>query len=164
MCVLINTLHIKLNHPSKTQFKKVWHRYFFVLGSDKLIDEFTQFCHLCNSLKQIPDELFEQSTSKTRKILGEQFFADTLRTAGQSMLVFREVLSSFTTATILKNEKAEMLRENLITLTNSLGIPTPVCVRADEAPAFQLLSICPILNELGITVKSVELRTLIKTQ
>ena len=153
LCGLINALHVKLNHPSKTQFKKVWHRYFFALDADKLIDECTQFCHLCNSLKQIPNELFEQSTSKIPKILGEQFFDDILRRAGQSILVVREVLSSFTTAAIVKNEKAETLRESLITLTNSLRIPTPVCVRVDEAPAFQSLSKCPILNELGITVE-----------
>ena len=39
LCGLKNALHIKLNHPSKTQFKKVWHRYFFALDADKLIDE-----------------------------------------------------------------------------------------------------------------------------
>ena len=135
LCGLINDLHVKLNHPSKTQFKKVWYRYFFALDADKLIDKCTQFCHLCNSLKQIPNKLFAQSTSKIPKILGE-------------------VLSSFTTAAIVKNEKAETLRESLITLTNSLRIPTPVCVRVDEAPAFQSLSKCPILNELGITVET----------
>ena len=47
---LINALQIKLNHPSKTKFKKVWHRCFFALDAGKLIDECTQFCHLCNSL------------------------------------------------------------------------------------------------------------------
>ena len=47
LCVFIETLHIKLNHPSKTQFKKVWHRYFFELAPDKLIDEctHTKFSH-----------------------------------------------------------------------------------------------------------------------
>ena len=88
----------------------------------------TQFCHLCDSLKQIPNKVFKQSTSKIPKILGEQFFEYILRRAGQSILVVREVLSSFTTAAIVKNEKAEALRESLITLTNSLRIPTPVCV------------------------------------
>ena len=58
-----------------------------------------------------------------------------------------------TTAVIVKNEKAETLRDNLITLMNSLQITTPVCVHVDEAPAFQSLSKCPILNELSITVK-----------
>ena len=88
---LIIALHIKSNHPSKSQFKKVWHRHFFV-DADKLIDGCTQFYHLCNSLKQIPNELFEQSNFKIPKILGQQFFADILRRAGQSILVVREVL------------------------------------------------------------------------
>ena len=103
-----------MNHPSKSEFKKVWDRYVFALDADKLIDGCTQLCHLCNSLKQIPNELFEQSTSKIPKILAEQFFADILWRAGQSVLAVREVLSSFTTAAIIENEKAETLRESLI--------------------------------------------------
>ena len=154
LCGLINTFYIKLDHPSKTQFKKVWHRYFFALDADKLIDECTQFCHACNSFKQIPNKLFKLSTSKIPKILEEEFFADILRRAGQSILVVKEVLSLFTTAAIVKNEKAETRRESLITLTNILRISTPVCVRVDEAPAFQSLSKCPVLNALDITVET----------
>ena len=108
-----------MNHPSKTQFKKVWHRYLFALDTDKLIDECTQFRYSCNSLKQIPQKLFEKSTCKILKILGEQFFVDILRRAGQSTSVVRGVLFSFITATIIENEKAETLRESLITFTNS---------------------------------------------
>ena len=67
----------------------------------------TQFCHLCDSLKQIPNKLFKQSTSKIPKILEEQFFEDILRRAGQSILVAREILSSFTTALIIENEKGK---------------------------------------------------------
>ena len=154
LCGLINTFYIKLNHPSKTQFKRVWHRYFFALDADKLIDECTQFSHSCNSFKQIPNKLFKQSTSKIPRILGVKFFADILRKAGQSILVVKEVLSSFTTAAIVKNQKAETLKESLITLTNILRISTPVCERADEAPAFQSLSKCPVLNALDIIVQT----------
>ena len=82
--------------------------------------------------------------------MGENIFAGILRRAGQPILVVREVLSWFTTAAIIENEKAEILRESLITLR----IPTPVCVRIDEALAFQSLSQCSILNELGITIKT----------
>ena len=67
----------------------------------------TQFCHLCDSLKQIPNKVFKQSTSKIPKILGEQFFEYILRRAGQSILVVREILSSFTTAMIIENEKGK---------------------------------------------------------
>ena len=152
LCGLINALHIKLNHPTKTQLKKVWHRYFFALDADKVIDECTEFCHLCNSLKPIPKELFEQSTSEIPQTLGEYFFADILKRAGQCILVVREVLSSFTVATIVNNERAETLREGLIVLTNPIRMSTPITVRVDEAPAFQSLSKCRILNELGISV------------
>ena len=67
----------------------------------------TQFCHLCDPLKQISNKVFKQSTSKIPKILGEQFFEDILRRAEQSILVIREILSSFTTAMIIENEKGK---------------------------------------------------------
>ena len=51
-------------------------------------------------------------------------------------------------------KKVKTLRESLINLTTSLRIPTPVCVRVDEVPAFQSLSKCAILKELGIAVET----------
>ena len=79
--------------------------------------------------------------------MGENIFAGILRRAGQPILVVREVLSWFTTAAIIENKKTETLRESLVTLR----IPTSVWVRIDKALAFQSLSQCSILNELGIT-------------
>ena len=35
---LISALHLQLGHPTKTQFKKVWNRYFFALDSEKMIE------------------------------------------------------------------------------------------------------------------------------
>ena len=40
-------------------------------------------------------------------MLGEQFFEDILRRPGQSILVVREILSSFTTAMIIENERGK---------------------------------------------------------
>lgn len=69
------------------------------------------------------------------------------------MFVVREILSLFSTATVIENDKTETLRESSITLTNSFWIPTTVCVHVDGIPAFQSLSRCPILNKPGITVE-----------
>ena len=51
-------------------------------------------------------------------------------------------------------KKVKTLRESFNNLTTSLRIPTPVCVRVDEVPAFQSLSKCAILKELGIAVET----------
>ena len=34
-------LHLKLNHPTKSQLKKIWDRYFFSLNADKVIADCT---------------------------------------------------------------------------------------------------------------------------
>ena len=33
---LISALHLRLGHPTKTQFKKLWGRYFFAINSESL--------------------------------------------------------------------------------------------------------------------------------
>ena len=73
---LISTLHIKLCHPKKGQLTRIWNRYFYAINSDKLIDDCTQACIMCNSLKSLPRELFEQSTSNVPDAIGKIFFAD----------------------------------------------------------------------------------------
>ena len=70
---LISVLHIRLGHPTKTQFRKLWDRYFFALNAEDLIDSCTQSCSLCASLKKIPKELFEQSTSTMTDVVGQTF-------------------------------------------------------------------------------------------
>ena len=50
--------------------------------------------------------------------------------------------------------KVKKLSESLNNLRTSLRIPTPVCVRVDEVPAFQSLSKYAILKELGIAVET----------
>ena len=49
---LISALPLRLGHPTKTQLKFFWNRYFFALTSDNLINECTESCSLCNSLKK----------------------------------------------------------------------------------------------------------------
>ena len=48
---LISALHVQLHHPTKTQMKKLWNRYFFAIDGGKMIDEVTETCSLCVSLK-----------------------------------------------------------------------------------------------------------------
>ena len=67
---LIAALHLKLNHSTKSQLKKIWDRYFFSLNADKVIADCTTSCHLCNSLKRLPNELFEQFSSSVPQTVG----------------------------------------------------------------------------------------------
>ena len=51
-------------------------------------------------------------------------------------------------------KKVKTLRESFNNLTIFFRIPTPVCVRVDEVPAFQSLSKCAILKEIGMAVET----------
>ena len=57
---LVNALHIKLNHPSKTQLQRLMSRHLYCAGQARIIDEVTTTCTICASLKQLPKELFSQ--------------------------------------------------------------------------------------------------------
>ena len=59
---IISALHLQLGHPTKSQLKKIWNRYYFALDSDSLINECTESCSLCNSLKTLPKNIVEQSS------------------------------------------------------------------------------------------------------
>ena len=74
---LIHALHQKLNHPSKTQLAKLCARYFYAPGQLRIIEEVTEACQLCTAMKQIPKELFSESTGRIDG-LGSQFSADVI--------------------------------------------------------------------------------------
>ena len=57
---LVNALHTSFTHPTAHQLKKLFGRYFFGISSDQVIKDVTAQCQLCNSLKPVPKEIFEQ--------------------------------------------------------------------------------------------------------
>ena len=82
---LIQALHLKLNHPSKLQLLKLVQRFFYCPGSTRIIEEITSNCVTCTSLKQLPECLFTESSSKN-STLGQNFSADVIRVNGQKIL------------------------------------------------------------------------------
>ena len=101
---LLTTLHIKLNHPSRHQLKQVILRYFYALDLDKAVDQCSQTCHTCASLKKIPSCLTQQSTSNPPAAVGISFAANVLKRNRQLILAVRKTVSSFTTACIIEDE------------------------------------------------------------
>ena len=97
---LISALHIRLGHPTKTQLKKLWDRYVFANHAEEIISSCTT-CTLCTSLKPLPKELFEQSTSTMPTVIESSFSADVFRREKQRILVLVEKFSSFAVAQII---------------------------------------------------------------
>ena len=75
---LIQALHLKLNHPSKLQLMKLSNRYFYSPGTARIVEEITKNCNVCAALKQLPSELFSESTQKT-EMFGSNYSADVIR-------------------------------------------------------------------------------------
>jgi hypothetical protein len=123
------------------------------LDIDKHIKESCDTCHTCASLKRIPKHINEFTTSDPCDHIGQRFSVDVLKRASQSILVARETVSSYTSATFIKSEKATDLLEGVSTLILPLhpidGPPTTL--RSDPAPGFQTLHNSQPLRDKGIT-------------
>ena len=149
ICSTRLTTALRLQHPSKHQLEKVIERYFFGLNSSAAISNVTARCDTCNSLKLIPTEILEQSSSLSPTKPGGQFAADVLRRAKQRIFVARDTFSSFTTALLISDGKASSLRSALISSTSFLRNRTCV-IRVDNTPGFLPLKDDKILRHQGI--------------
>ena len=152
---LMTALHVQLNHPTCHQLKTVAHRYFFALDMDKAIEQVTSNCHMCASLRKVPNNLLQQSTDDPPEAVGLMFAADVLKRNRQLVLVMRECITSYTTATLIQNEQHDSLREGLISLCvqlQPLSGPTSV-IRTDAAPAFMKLREDEILQKHHIKLE-----------
>ena len=139
---LLNAIHIRFNHPSKFQMKAIFNRYFFALDIDKATESVSSNCHLCQSIKYIPQHLQSQSTEPPPTTIGTSFAADVLRRHKQFIFVLRESVSSYTTATLIEGESHEHLRNALLSLCAEVGSlgDNPIIVRVDPGPGFAALA------------------------
>ena len=65
----------------------------------------------------------------------------------------RDQFSSLTTATLVKSEQAEDLKEAIILLTTPIRLSSNITIRVDAATAFQSLAKDKDLLDLGITIE-----------
>ena len=83
---LMFALHIKLNHPSRLQLTKLVARHFYTPGYQKIIDEVFNSCETCAALRQLPREIFSESTGNIEG-LGSHFSADVIERNQQNILI-----------------------------------------------------------------------------
>ena len=148
---LVTALHIQLSHPTRTQLQKVFDRHFYAIDSASVIEVVTSNCHTCLSLKTLPNEVFEQTSTILPQHPGKMFSSDVLRRTKQKILVSRDIFSSYTTAVFIPNEKANSLCFALLTTTSHLRAPSSI-IRIDAAPGFQSLKADKTLSSYGITL------------
>ena len=149
---LVTALHIQLKHPTKHQLKKLFNRFFYGLNSSSVVNSVIESCDQCESMKKLPKEVIEQSSTPTPNKPGTLFFADVLRRCRQKIFVARDVFSSFTVASIIPNEKHETLRSAVISNTSLFKIQ-PTTVHADSASGFKTLKNDHQLRMNGISLE-----------
>ena len=135
---LVQAIHLKLDHPSKLQLTRLLFRYFYSPGYGRIVEEVTDNCVVCSSLKQLPAQLFSESTVET-PTFGANFSSDVIRMHGQKILLSREKLSQFTQTVLIKDETADSLRTALIAQILEFIPSSGASVQVDCAPAFQSL-------------------------
>ena len=135
---LIHALHWKLNHPSKLQLTKLVSRYFYSIGYQRIIEEVTDSCEMCVALKQLPKEVFSETTGSIDGF-GTHFSADVIERNCQHILIVREKLSSFTFTTFIKDQTAITLKQSLISLILDFVPEAGSTVQVDCATAWATL-------------------------
>jgi predicted aspartyl protease len=132
---LLTALHIRLDHPTAYQMKKVFSRYFYAVHTDDSIKSSADTCHHCASIKEIPKSLIHQSTSDPPSKVGSTFTADIIRRRGDKIFIIRENTTSYTLAEHMSSETAKEVTRILIKLCNILkpSKMSAVTVRVDPA-------------------------------
>ena len=152
---LVTALHIKLDHPSRHQLELVMKRHFYALDLPKAIDRAYNSGHTCLSLQKFPDSLIKQSSDDPPETIGQSFAADILKRERQLILVLRETVTSYTTASIVPDEKQTTLREAIACLATELHPldGPPAVIRADPAPGFVALRNDSTLQSLRLSLE-----------
>ena len=136
---VIQSLHLKLNHPSPYQLHKVMSRHFFAVGIAKLINNITTSCDTCARLKTLPKQAHKGTTNKNQ-IFGTNFSADILIEKGQHILLCREKLSQYTTTCFVQDEKKECVEEGIITSLLHLIPEDGTTIQVDPGPSLVSLA------------------------
>ena len=111
---IITALHLQLQHPTANQLNKAFSRYFFAFGTDKVIEEVTKSCHSCESIKDVPKAMIEESTETPPEVVGTRLAADIIKRNSQKIFIVRETVTSYTMADIIEDETESSVSDALL--------------------------------------------------
>jgi hypothetical protein len=155
---LISALHLRLQHATKSQMLKVFHRYFYALDADKEIASACTLCPQCAAMAHLPREIEEFTTTDEPQALGTHFACDILRRSRQCIFVLRDSFSSFTITRIIPDEKSDTLKGALVECSAELKAAKGCLIRIDNAPGFLPLIDDKDLLHKGITLDAGRLK------
>ena len=147
-------LHLNLKHPTSFQLKKVVDTKFFILDKDKIIDDITCKCDLCQSLAQIPKEIETFKPNQVPDHPGMEFTVDILKYSKKLAVVATDNFSGFISTTLIQSEANEHLLEGIIITVLPFKTSSLSKVRVDQAPGFKKLSKKKIdLADVGLSME-----------
>ena len=135
---VIQSLHLKLNHPSPYQLHKNMARHFFTIGMAKSINNIAASCDTCSRLKILPKQVHKSSTEKN-DTFGTRFSADILIEKGQHILLCREKLSQFTTTCFVSDESQQCIEQGIISSIIDLIPDGGAVIQVDAGPGLVAL-------------------------
>ena len=149
---ILTILHIKGNHPAKTQSEKIFARYFFCPGFKEKLNQFYDQCFTCQSIKKIPNTESHFRPPNPPNHPGTRMNVDVIKRAKQLILVNIDLFSNYMTPTLLNSEKAADLEQGLIQVITPLRAAQHVSVCVDSAPGLRSLAQnqSQVLKDLGI--------------
>ena len=127
-------------------------RYWFSIYLAKTIQDVWEKCDICQSLKQAPREIFEQSSTLSGA-LGTKWAADIIKSDKQCIFIAREKLSNFTVTKLIPDETANTVRDAIIQLTAELIPSEGLEMQVDNASAMQSLVNDSHLARYNIDIK-----------
>lgn len=148
---LVQSFHVKLNHPSAYQLHKHINRQFYCLAMAKIINNISSSCDVCSRLKILPKEV-NTGTTQLNETFGKNFSADILVEKGQHIIVCREKLSQFTFSRLLQDETKHSVQEALISMIIDFIPDTGTLVQVDPGPSLVPLLDDKVLHQFHIKV------------
>ena len=155
---ILTALHLKLEHPTCLQLTRVFNRYFYALYADKAISQCCKSCHVCASLKTVPNAMREESTDSPPEYFAHKFAADIIKRNSQLIMVLRESLSSYTQAEIVRSETVPDLVDALIRLSNLVRPSklTSMVIKLDPHPSHKSM-FTQVSNAEGLARNNIQL-------
>ena len=133
---LAHSIHLKTMHCSKVQLQRLMSRYFYAVGHQRMISEVIDNCHTCLSLKQLPKELFPETTGDIHGF-GSHFSCDVMVRNSQKILLIREKLTQFAQGYILDKETGDNILSAIVLLIADKIPEYGTIIRTDNASVFQ---------------------------
>ena len=135
---LLQALHLRLSHPSKSQMTQVVQRFYYTPGYLSFLDTLYENCHVCQSLKTLP-KLFKPESSTKIEGFAVKFSADIIERCTQKIFVLVESLTGFTQAKLIPDQTTKTLEHTLFSMLSLFANPQGCSVRTDGAQGWQAL-------------------------